>query len=219
MARSIGTAAWMAFVDGENLTIRGQKVREAAGDGEFERGAWWEPDVFLWFPRTQLKQLRPGGTAREQTDGSRAFAEWGIALQENPTRAHYYTSANGDAERLDSISESLWALGFEPNVFKKTRRNEKAKGVDIALTTAMVSHAHLENYEAAILVAGDRDYLPLVEEVKRRGKHVTIAFFNDWIHRDLRRAADGYISLDHVLKTSWSNYRASLARATSRRGR
>ena len=40
----------------------------------------------------------------------------------------------------------------------------------------MLRHAHLGNYAAAVLVAGDRDYLPLVDEIKCRGKHLTLAF-------------------------------------------
>ena len=40
----------------------------------------------------------------------------------------------------------------------------KAKGVDIALTTDMLSNAFLGNYDVAVLVAGDGDYVPLVEQ-------------------------------------------------------
>ena len=43
----------------------------------------------------------------------------------------------------------------------------RAKGVDIALTKDLLSHAFLDNYDAVVLVAGDGDYVPVVEELKR----------------------------------------------------
>jgi uncharacterized LabA/DUF88 family protein len=85
-------------------------------------------------------------------------------------RANYYTSVVGDADKLNKVAKRLWALGFDPHVFKKARQEEKAKGVDIALTKDMLSHAFRNNYEIAVLYAGDGDYVPLVEEVKSLGK-------------------------------------------------
>jgi uncharacterized LabA/DUF88 family protein len=41
----------------------------------------------------------------------------------------------------------------------------------------MISHAHQNNYDVAVLVAGDGDYAPLIAEVKRLGKIVNGAFF------------------------------------------
>jgi hypothetical protein len=43
--------SWMLFVDGENLTKRGQEVMKAAGV-RLEPGPWWERDVYLWPART-----------------------------------------------------------------------------------------------------------------------------------------------------------------------
>ena len=53
------------------------------------------------------------------------------------------------------------ALGssFPPEVFKRKREGEKAKGVDIALSKDLLSHAYLDNYDVAVL---DR---------RRRGLH------------------------------------------------
>jgi uncharacterized LabA/DUF88 family protein len=45
----------------------------------------------------------------------------------------------------------------------------------------------------ALLVAGDSDYVPVVEEVKRRGVMVVIAAEKKSVADDLRRVADRYI--------------------------
>jgi uncharacterized LabA/DUF88 family protein len=80
----------------------------------------------------------------------------------------------GDDPTLDSVRKQISGLGFNPVVFKRDSDQKKAKGVDIALTKDMLSHAFRDNYQIAVLVAGDGDYVPLVEEVKRLGKLVDV---------------------------------------------
>jgi uncharacterized LabA/DUF88 family protein len=93
---------------------------------------------------------------------------------------------------LRNVREQLRRLGFDPNVFKKPKQTQKAKGVDIALTKDMLSHAFRGNYETAALVAGDGDYLPLVDEAKRLGKRVVVRFVQAYTSDELRLAADGF---------------------------
>ena len=92
--------------------------------------------------------------------------------QPEAIRAIYCTSVFGDSARVEEAGDILWTLGFNPAVFKKSRGEQKAKGVDIALTKDS-SNAFRDNYYAAVLVAGDGDYVPLVKEVKSLGEVVT----------------------------------------------
>ena len=65
---------------------------------------------------------------------------------------------------------------------------------EIALTTDMLSHGYRNNYDAAVLFAGDGDYVPLVEEVKRLGKVVYIMFFQgSGVNNELRLASDTFL--------------------------
>ena len=41
---------WIMFVDGENFTIRGQRVADAEKI-TFDEGQFYRKDVFLWLPR------------------------------------------------------------------------------------------------------------------------------------------------------------------------
>jgi uncharacterized LabA/DUF88 family protein len=62
----------------------------------------------------------------------------------------------------------------------------------------MLRQAFLDNYDLAVLVTGDGDYLPVVEEVKRLGKRVTLAFFEHaqaGLNPELPRAADEFYQL------------------------
>ncbi len=84
-----------------------------------------------------------------------------------PLRSYYYTSVVGDSNKIKSVHEALWNLGFHPEVFRKEKQQDKAKGVDIALAKDFLGNAFRHNYDVAFLFTGDSDYLPLVEEVKR----------------------------------------------------
>jgi len=82
------------------------------------------------------------------------------------SRANYYTATRGNGTDVE-VKEALWQIGFDPHVFSK-QKTAKSKGVDITLTRDVLSHAFRGNYDIAVLYAGDKDYVPLVEEVKRR---------------------------------------------------
>ncbi len=76
-------------------------------------------------------------------------------------------------------------------------------GVDIALTTDMLSHAFLDNYSIAVLAAGDGDYVPAVEAVKRQGKQVWGLFFDAEMSPALRRACDKFDDITPRIAKWW----------------
>lgn len=165
---------WMLFVDGENFTIRAQDIAKEKGL-ELIQGDYYEPDVYVW-PSLMLQ-------VEIIIDG---------LLKKAPIRSYYYTSVVGDDNRVNEIKNRLWRIGFHPEVFKKIK-GRKSKGVDITLTKDVLSHAFLNNYDLAVLLAGDADYLPLINEIKRIGKLVYLVFHEDAIvDENLIRAADLY---------------------------
>jgi cold shock CspA family protein len=57
----------------------------------------------------------------------------------------------------------------------ETEFEPKEKCVDVALASTMMYYAAIPSaYDIAIVVAGDRDYLPLLQNVRRLGKRVAI---------------------------------------------
>ncbi len=187
-AAHIDKQSWMQFVDGENLTFRAQAF---AGENRFQlrEGEHYCRDCYVWLPSTH---------------GRRRFAHFNPPLRDYALRSSYYTSLVGDDQHITDVRERLWKLGFSPQVFKKTRQDQKAKGVDIALTKDMLAHAFLGNYDVAVLIAGDGDYVPLVEEVKRLGKVVLLAFFADGgLSPDLRRACDDFFDITGTFVYEW----------------
>lgn len=51
-------------------------------------------------------------------------------------------------------------------------RGTEEKGVDTSIVTDMISLAWEDNYDVAVLVSADKDYIPVVEFLERKGKKV-----------------------------------------------
>jgi uncharacterized LabA/DUF88 family protein len=186
--------SWMLFVDGENVTIQGQKVLHASSV-TLTSGQFWEKDVFLW---------RAVGSP--DNSGRRAFFRTALEIQPDALRSYYYTSVTGSEETLESVSTTLWNIGFTPRVFKKAKKEQKSKGVDIALCTDMLSHAFAGHFDVAVLLAGDGDFQPLVDQVKRTGCIVVVGAFTEGLSPRLRLAADYFFELDHPFEQFWKQY-------------
>lgn len=180
--------SWMVFVDGENFTIRGQTVARQ-NNLQLSEGKCYYTDTFLWLPSSNAhSQLGQGH----------------LHLAPNPIRSFYYTSVWGDEEKINDVRKKLWECKFDPVVFKKVRRNEKAKGVDIALTKDLLTNAFHNNYDVAIIFAADSDYIPVIEEIRRMGKVVYLAFFNgDWIKDKLKVSCDSFVDITPTFIANW----------------
>lgn len=83
----------------------------------------------------------------------------------------------------------------------------RQKGVDSLIAIDMITKAYQNQYDEAILVAGDRDFVNVVEAVKHVGPIVAGAYFDDHISRELKLAFDKR----HIItKGEIGNYRINL---------
>ena len=185
----------MTFVDGENLCIQGERIAKENGL-RLADGKYYRKSTFLCFK-----------------EGGSVALRWGfcnihnlypiLGYHPNEVRGYYYTSYVGTHEQGEYIASQLHSLGYEPKLFKKNRQRERSKGVDISLATDVLSHAFRDNFDIAVIVAGDGDYVPLVEEVKRCGKTVLLQFFACGLNPKLKLAADGFSDVTSTfLKTA-----------------
>lgn len=78
-------------------------------------------------------------------------------------------------KEIYSVKICAWNMSFQPTVFKKRKQADKSKSVGMALTTDLLRRAYSDNYDHAVLVAGDGGYVPLIDEVKQLGKVVQSA--------------------------------------------
>ena len=79
------------------------------------------------------------------------------------------------------------------------------KGVDILLATDMITHSYKNNYDSAILVAGDNDYVGAIQAVKDNGKNLEVALFGkERTSLQLRKVTDRVITIDgRLLRGCW----------------
>lgn len=188
---------WMLFVDGENVTLRGQALADSRGV-VLEPGRYFDRDVFLWLKHPWHAR---GVLSRDLR---------GLGVRASVERAFYYTSMSGAAAALTRIRESLWDPGFTAEVFKKQQKKSKAKGVDIALTKDLLSNAFLDNYDVAVVMTGDADYRPVIAELKPLGKMVCVMAFTEGgarVHLELQLSADFFIPLDDIFIRLWPTKR------------
>ena len=114
-------------------------------------------------------------------------------------RRYWFGSVQGSDEDLQSSQAVLRRLGYEAILFRK-RKGKDEKGVDLAVAREMLMHGFNRNYDTAVLVAGDEDYLGLVHDVKRLGPLVAGCFFpTNALSQKLKLAFDDFepIHLNH----------------------
>jgi uncharacterized LabA/DUF88 family protein len=104
-------------------------------------------------------------------------------------------------------NDSLWARarleGFEVEVFDRSASGRE-KQVDTGIVTVMLddSYQHMQNDrgDMAVLLAGDRDYVPAVESLGARGIGTRVVFWQHATARDLQQAATEFLPLDPHLQ-------------------
>ena len=112
-------------------------------------------------------------------------------------RVQFDRRFSGWQEIQDGICRSCLSLEFRRegairyNLFEKQLGQEKA--VDVALAVDMLRLR--SNYDVAILLSGDQDYVPAVRAAKDSGKHVTHVSFQT---RDNRLLPGGARRLNNV---------------------
>jgi uncharacterized LabA/DUF88 family protein len=102
------------------------------------------------------------------------------------------------------VNDSLWSIaksrGFEVVVYDRNIQNREKK-VDTSIAADMIADSYelmKPDTDEVTLVSGDRDLVPAVEKLRRRGFKVDVVF---WDHAsvELRNAASSFVSLNQHL--------------------
>lgn len=170
----------MAFVDGENLTMRYQSLMTSKTP---HTSVMHRPDIYIWHNLVRMPE--------------ECFL----------VRAYYYTSYVGDEAGMDAVTDEL--KGFRsfrqvqgagailyPTVFKKPSKSRKTTTIDLSLAIDVLRHVHQDDIDIVFLFSGDDDYCGLVDEVRRRGKQVYVSAFSSGLSKRLARMADVFQDLD-----------------------
>lgn len=63
-----------------------------------------------------------------------------------------------------------------PLRYTADKKRDREKGIDILVATDMLSQAYVNGYDTMVLISGDGDYAPVLEEIKEMGKKVEMVF-------------------------------------------
>lgn len=124
------------------------------------------------------------------------------------TRVNVYDAVSPDEEPAPELKAYWESLEHEVDtrmgwgfLRRSARAARRQKGVDILLAIEMIVGAVDEAYDVGLLVAADGDFVPLLEEIRRRGKRVALAASiqpgSPALSQDLRRNCDLFISIDN----------------------
>jgi uncharacterized LabA/DUF88 family protein len=115
-------------------------------------------------------------------------------------RVIYYDARTDDDTTADPRLLDYWRkiellddveLGFGSIRGGTTRKPPRQKGVDTLIAVDMLVGAFTGLFDVAVLIAGDADFVPVVNEVRRRGVMVAVGAASDGsLSDDLLRAAD-----------------------------
>lgn len=172
----------MFFVDGENLSARFQAM--ISGGRRPLPGVTTEGDKsFLW------------------SSGFTRHSLWQVI------RVSYYTTFVGSHDEMNEFSRVIASTRYEfsggfgflsPHVFKKEKRGDKVKSVDINLVTDMLRHAFNHSSEEICILSGDGDYLPAIREAMRQGVRVYVGALSSGLNPALKTVADEFYDLDSL---------------------
>lgn len=101
------------------------------------------------------------------------------------------------------LHDSLAKQGFRVMSRNTLVRTDSGDGyvqkeVDVAMSVEMVKHALMNHYDTAIVVSGDRDFIPAIEAIQSFGKRVEVASFSASISEECKKASDVYYTLDDL---------------------
>jgi uncharacterized LabA/DUF88 family protein len=99
--------------------------------------------------------------------------------------------------------QSLEGFHVRPGKLTGSVRNIRQKGVDVLLAVDMLDNAFRKNMDAVLLLAGDADFVPLVEAVTRLGTWVEVYYDPKGVAKELHYAADKGVPLSFDDFWSW----------------
>jgi len=132
-------------------------------------------------------------------------------------RIYYYNAKVGQKEEPERFKDQKkFFAGVEAIPYTELRLGRLVynnwpgtppyeKGVDIQLATDMITHSFKNNYDVAVLVAGDSDFVGALQAVKDNGKNVEVALFGkERTSMQLRNVADKVVTIDgRLLRGCW----------------
>lgn len=111
----------------------------------------------------------------------------GYSFRANLIRAYYYDAIPNkndpeyakQIEYIKSVTKAFYCTVVLGRLVRSSKGRHRQKGVDILLCIDALSKAYQNQYDVAIFLVGDRDFIPLVNAVKNSGKKAFGFYFGE----------------------------------------
>jgi uncharacterized LabA/DUF88 family protein len=113
----------------------------------------------------------------------------------------YYYGATLNTPEQRRFYDKLRHLGYtvKTRPLRQYHGTPFEKGIDVMLVTDMLTLAHGDTYDIALLVSGDKDFAYTLQQLKTQGKTVEVAAFTHVLATELQHTADNTITLDQLI--------------------
>lgn len=156
--------------------------------------------------RTRMRELLGDDNIDQKINYGKVRMELAVFLQEvlimpQVIRAYYYDAIPADQSDMrykpqKEYTDRIKYVNFYEVRLARLKKSEKEeegykqKGVDVLLAIDMLTKAYENHYEWAMLLAGDDDYVDLVQAVKNAGKRVYGFYFEKHTSQELIESFD-----------------------------
>lgn len=178
-----GLAHLMAFIDGGYLR---EQFKQKFGSDSINYGI---------LKHQLVENFNANCDGKYRGDISRVYYYDGIVEPSNSK----YKKQMEYFDEIRNINGYQVRLGRLRPSGKEGKGPLKQKGVDVLLAVDMISKAHQDHYDFAIMIAGDDDFLDVVDAVKDAGKRVFGVYFPERISKELFDSWDARIKITNFL--------------------
>ena len=98
----------------------------------------------------------------------------------------------------DRLRDQGFRVIARESMVLRTEGKAEQKEVDVSMACEMLEHALLNHYDVAIVVSGDRDFVPAIQRVQAAGKRVEVAALDNVYNDECKRAADVYYFINKM---------------------
>lgn len=187
------TTRAMVFIDGTWLGV----VANRLADQHDVQGRPGGPLDFGQLPRVCAESVSGQMTPGASLDVVRTYWFGSIAANFDPIDSDVVQRRSEffDALRRQHRYEVVrYETDYRGGRVRRTERSvedePREKAVDVALATALLEMAALNAYDIAIVIAGDRDFVPALQAVRRLGKRVALVTARGSCPREFSDAND-----------------------------
>lgn len=186
---------FMLFVDLENFKKSLEKLNRVPKFEELSHGIFNYAVKFHNWEKFNPRLIRAYAYTGVYTDNLIG------RLKQKSAPAKVLTRAQKQYEKQKEIFDlSHKFLEFRTKPLKYEWNNIFQKGVDVQLAVDLVSHAHMGNFDVAVLCSGDLDLLESMRAVKNLGKKVIMMSHSENVAYKMAKEADSFINLEDLPK-------------------